>query len=162
MARKSQEQSQQGASLNQLAAIKELMRGMSTVADSAQAVERGRVLAGGVAVGDTARDPFLEFQSELQTGLARASQSCRLRSVGSIGGTSMVPSTRIRVPGTVGFKGRIAASILSPWPLVGTRTSTTALLDGATTLGLTPPSIWPTFTEMPAAGSLRACSVWIT
>ena len=46
--------------------------------------------------------------------------------------------------------------------MVGTRTSTVALLSGATTFALRPPSIVPTLTVIPFSTSLSAKSFWMT
>ncbi len=84
--------------------------------------------------------------------------SARLRGSGSIGGRPKPPSTSSVAPVSVGRSARSASSTSRAAALVGTRTSTTAVATGATTFGRRPPSIVPTLTVTPCAGSFSANS----
>lgn len=88
-------------------------------------------------------------------------KSARLRAVGSIGDLPKAPSTRIRASGSTGCSERMAASTSTADASVGTRTSTSAIASGAITFAHKPPSIVPTFTVIPRAGSLSWKSRWI-
>ncbi len=86
------------------------------------------------------------------------SNSTWLRGVGSSGGRPTPPSTWMEVPAVAGSSARIAASTRAASPAVRVRTSTTARLSGATTFGRRPPSMVPTLTVTPSAGSFMANS----
>src|SRR5271166_4093978 len=157
-----QEQREQRRALDREIDVEMLVMRVGAVANGTQAVERRGIQARRVAVGRPARGSLGELEADLAAEAPREPPQGPIAWRRLESGPPDPAFDYERAAGRGWLEPPDSGIDALGIGLRAIRTSTTARLSGAMTLGRSPPSTVPTFTVTPRAGSLSAKSFWMT